>query len=139
MLYAPLTFSICRRGLINDSLYAETFSRSRWSSSSWGPKRIKQVRSPLLLLVFLKCVPWINFYGNTFGRILSCSLFMWWNLTIHASWETLVNKLLLFENTHTHTHTGKEKREWERVMRGAATMKSGLLTSTPKDSFLSFT
>lgn len=30
------------RGLINDSLYAETFSRSRWSSSSWGPKRIKQ-------------------------------------------------------------------------------------------------
>lgn len=31
-----------RRGLINDSLYAEAFSRSRWSSSSWGPKRIKQ-------------------------------------------------------------------------------------------------
>ncbi|EEF30209.1 hypothetical protein RCOM_0104450 [Ricinus communis] len=30
------------RGLINDSLYAETFSRSRWSSSSWGPRRIKQ-------------------------------------------------------------------------------------------------
>ncbi|KAF3945150.1 hypothetical protein ACB098_06G009800 [Castanea mollissima] len=31
-----------RRGFINDSLYAETFSQSRWSSSSWGPRRIKQ-------------------------------------------------------------------------------------------------
>ncbi|KAF8410896.1 hypothetical protein HHK36_003433 [Tetracentron sinense] len=31
------------RGLINDYLYAETFSRSRWSSLSWGPRRIKQV------------------------------------------------------------------------------------------------
>ncbi|TQE05405.1 hypothetical protein C1H46_008995 [Malus baccata] len=30
------------RGLINDSLYAEAFSRSRWSSLSWGPRRIKQ-------------------------------------------------------------------------------------------------
>ncbi|KAL6975144.1 hypothetical protein U1Q18_023939 [Sarracenia purpurea var. burkii] len=30
------------RGLINDCLYAETFSQSRWSSSSWGPRRIKQ-------------------------------------------------------------------------------------------------
>ncbi|XP_057983067.1 uncharacterized protein LOC131167970 [Malania oleifera] len=30
------------RGLINDGLYAETYSRSRWSSSSWGPRRIKQ-------------------------------------------------------------------------------------------------
>ncbi|KAB1215029.1 Regulatory protein RecX [Morella rubra] len=30
------------RGFINDGLYAETFSRSRWSSSSWGPRRIKQ-------------------------------------------------------------------------------------------------
>ncbi|GMH05843.1 hypothetical protein Nepgr_007683 [Nepenthes gracilis] len=30
------------RGLINDFLYAEAFSRSRWSSSSWGPRRIKQ-------------------------------------------------------------------------------------------------
>ncbi|KAM7499034.1 hypothetical protein LguiA_023448 [Lonicera macranthoides] len=30
------------QGLINDFLYAETFSRSRWSSSSWGPRRIKQ-------------------------------------------------------------------------------------------------
>lgn len=30
------------RGLINDSLYAESFSESRWSSSSWGPKLIKQ-------------------------------------------------------------------------------------------------
>ncbi|KAF5479106.1 hypothetical protein F2P56_005607 [Juglans regia] len=29
------------RGFINDSLYAETFSRSRWSMSSWGPRRIK--------------------------------------------------------------------------------------------------
>ncbi|CAI9295390.1 unnamed protein product [Lactuca saligna] len=30
------------RGFINDLLYAESFSRSRWSSSSWGPRRIKQ-------------------------------------------------------------------------------------------------
>ncbi|XP_021906086.1 uncharacterized protein LOC110820800 isoform X2 [Carica papaya] len=30
------------RGLINDSLYAESFSQSRWSSASWGPMRIKQ-------------------------------------------------------------------------------------------------
>ncbi|XP_073157458.1 uncharacterized protein [Henckelia pumila] len=30
------------RGLINDCLYAETFARSRWSSLSWGPRRIKQ-------------------------------------------------------------------------------------------------
>ncbi|XP_076927521.1 uncharacterized protein LOC143591094 [Bidens hawaiensis] len=30
------------RGLINDLLYAEAFSRSRWSLSSWGPRRIKQ-------------------------------------------------------------------------------------------------
>lgn len=29
------------RGLINDQLYAETFSQSRWTSSSWGPRRIK--------------------------------------------------------------------------------------------------
>ncbi|CAH2053840.1 unnamed protein product [Thlaspi arvense] len=29
------------RGFINDSLYAESFSRSRWSSLSWGPRRIK--------------------------------------------------------------------------------------------------
>ncbi|KAJ4976645.1 hypothetical protein NE237_001751 [Protea cynaroides] len=31
-----------RRGLLNDYLYAEAFSRSRWSSSFWGPRRIKQ-------------------------------------------------------------------------------------------------
>ncbi|CAI9755012.1 unnamed protein product [Fraxinus pennsylvanica] len=30
------------RGLLDDCLYAETFSRSRWSSSTWGPRRIKQ-------------------------------------------------------------------------------------------------
>ncbi|KAG7581771.1 Regulatory protein RecX [Arabidopsis suecica] len=30
------------RGFINDSLYAESFTRSRWSSLSWGPRRIKQ-------------------------------------------------------------------------------------------------
>ncbi|XP_024965401.1 uncharacterized protein LOC112505700 isoform X2 [Cynara cardunculus var. scolymus] len=30
------------RGFINDFSYAEAFSRSRWSSSSWGPRRIKQ-------------------------------------------------------------------------------------------------
>ncbi|XP_022139669.1 uncharacterized protein LOC111010517 isoform X2 [Momordica charantia] len=30
------------RGLINDGLYAEAFSRSRWSSSSWGPRKLKQ-------------------------------------------------------------------------------------------------
>ncbi|EXB97667.1 Regulatory protein recX [Morus notabilis] len=33
------------RGLINDSLYAENFCHSRWSSSSWGPRRIKQALS----------------------------------------------------------------------------------------------
>lgn len=31
-----------RKGFINDRLYAESFSQSRWSSSSWGPRRIKQ-------------------------------------------------------------------------------------------------
>lgn len=31
------------RGLLNDGLYAESFSRSRWLSSTWGPKRIKKV------------------------------------------------------------------------------------------------
>nr|AEV41053.1 putative regulatory protein RecX family protein [Oryza minuta] len=30
------------RGLLNDSYYAESFSRSRWLSSTWDPKRIKQ-------------------------------------------------------------------------------------------------
>ncbi|PIA58914.1 hypothetical protein AQUCO_00400041v1 [Aquilegia coerulea] len=30
------------QGFINDYLYAETFSQSRWSSSTWGPRRIKQ-------------------------------------------------------------------------------------------------
>ncbi|XP_027187418.1 uncharacterized protein [Cicer arietinum] len=31
-----------RQGFINDRLYAESFSQSRWSSSTWGPRRIKQ-------------------------------------------------------------------------------------------------
>ncbi|XP_073525607.1 regulatory protein RecX-like [Phyllobates terribilis] len=30
------------RGMLNDSLYAEAYSRSRWTSSYWGPRRIKQ-------------------------------------------------------------------------------------------------
>ncbi|XP_004960217.1 uncharacterized protein LOC101755778 isoform X2 [Setaria italica] len=30
------------RGLLNDGFYAESFSRSRWMSSTWGPRRIKQ-------------------------------------------------------------------------------------------------
>ncbi|KAF5207024.1 regulatory protein RecX family protein [Thalictrum thalictroides] len=30
------------KGFVNDYLYAETFSQSRWSSSTWGPGRIKQ-------------------------------------------------------------------------------------------------
>lgn len=30
------------RGLLNDGYYAESFSRSRWLSSTWGPRRIKQ-------------------------------------------------------------------------------------------------
>ncbi|KAK6134202.1 hypothetical protein DH2020_032058 [Rehmannia glutinosa] len=29
-------------GLINDCLYAETYSQSRWSSSSWAPRRTRQ-------------------------------------------------------------------------------------------------
>lgn len=31
-----------RQGFINDRLYAESYSQSRWSSSTWGPRRIKQ-------------------------------------------------------------------------------------------------
>ncbi|XP_026392939.1 uncharacterized protein LOC113288197 isoform X2 [Papaver somniferum] len=30
------------RGFVNDDLYAEAFARSKWSSSTWGPRRIKQ-------------------------------------------------------------------------------------------------
>ncbi|KAL5717092.1 hypothetical protein ACHQM5_010164 [Ranunculus cassubicifolius] len=30
------------KGYINDYMYAETFSQSRWSSLTWGPNRIKQ-------------------------------------------------------------------------------------------------
>lgn len=30
------------RGMLNDELYAESFSRSKWLSLSWGPRRIKQ-------------------------------------------------------------------------------------------------
>lgn len=30
------------RGLLNDGFYAESFSRSRWLTSTWGPRRIKQ-------------------------------------------------------------------------------------------------
>ncbi|KAH7684194.1 Regulatory protein RecX protein [Dioscorea alata] len=30
------------RGLLNDDLYAESFSRSRWLTANWGPRRIKQ-------------------------------------------------------------------------------------------------
>ncbi|WOL19202.1 hypothetical protein Cni_G27998 [Canna indica] len=33
--------SIEDRGLLNDGLYAESFSRSRWLTSTWGPRRIK--------------------------------------------------------------------------------------------------
>ncbi|XP_020100792.1 uncharacterized protein LOC109718801 isoform X1 [Ananas comosus] len=33
---------IKKRGLLNDGLYAESFSQSRWLSSTWGPRRIKQ-------------------------------------------------------------------------------------------------
>lgn len=29
------------RGLLNDGLYAESYSQSRWQSSAWGPRRIK--------------------------------------------------------------------------------------------------
>ncbi|CAN0857891.1 Regulatory protein RecX [Linum grandiflorum] len=37
-----LVASLQHRGYVNDSLYAESFARSRWSSLSWGPMRIKQ-------------------------------------------------------------------------------------------------
>ncbi|KAM0936530.1 putative regulatory protein RecX [Dioscorea sansibarensis] len=30
------------KGLLNDDLYAESFSRSRWLTANWGPRRIKQ-------------------------------------------------------------------------------------------------
>ncbi|KAK1311116.1 hypothetical protein QJS10_CPA08g01853 [Acorus calamus] len=33
---------LAARGMLNDGLYAEIFSQSRWLSRSWGPKRIKQ-------------------------------------------------------------------------------------------------
>ncbi|CAK8533406.1 unnamed protein product [Lathyrus sativus] len=33
---------LLRQGFINDKLYAESFSQSRWSSSTWGPRQIKQ-------------------------------------------------------------------------------------------------
>ncbi|KAK6934650.1 Protein of unknown function DUF868, plant [Dillenia turbinata] len=40
--FKKVDFSTCSRGLINDFLYAETFSGSRWSSLSWWPWCIKQ-------------------------------------------------------------------------------------------------
>ncbi|XP_042440100.1 regulatory protein RecX-like isoform X1 [Zingiber officinale] len=40
---AAVISSAKERGLLNDGLYAESFSRSRWLSSTWGPKRIKWV------------------------------------------------------------------------------------------------
>lgn len=46
-------FFLYVRGLINDGLYAEAFSQSRWSSSTWGPGRIKQVSQWLLVVFFL--------------------------------------------------------------------------------------
>ncbi|XP_066349797.1 uncharacterized protein [Miscanthus floridulus] len=33
---------LAARGLLNDGFYAESFSQSRWLSSTWGPRRIKQ-------------------------------------------------------------------------------------------------
>uniref|UniRef100_A0A1D1XK37 Regulatory protein RecX n=1 Tax=Anthurium amnicola TaxID=1678845 RepID=A0A1D1XK37_9ARAE len=33
---------LATRGLLNDGLFAESFSQSRWISSSWGPRRIKK-------------------------------------------------------------------------------------------------
>ncbi|XP_057534846.1 uncharacterized protein LOC130813128 isoform X3 [Amaranthus tricolor] len=44
------------RGLVNDYRYAEMFSLSKWESSSWGPRRIKQDKYTLYishLLCFL--------------------------------------------------------------------------------------
>lgn len=29
------------RGMLNDGMYAESFTRSRWLSSTWGPRRIR--------------------------------------------------------------------------------------------------
>lgn len=43
---------LCFRGLINDGLYAEAFSRSRWSSSTWGPRKIKQVTASNFFFFF---------------------------------------------------------------------------------------
>jgi hypothetical protein len=42
------------RGLVNDGLYAELFSQSKWLSSTWGPRRIKQVN--LLMFLFVHAV-----------------------------------------------------------------------------------
>ncbi|KAI3937629.1 hypothetical protein MKW92_001362 [Papaver armeniacum] len=33
---------VIQSGFVNDDLYAEAFARSKWSSSTWGPRRIKQ-------------------------------------------------------------------------------------------------
>ncbi|KAM1753218.1 hypothetical protein ACFX12_005833 [Malus domestica] len=41
-IFCEFDLEVYCRGLINDSLYAEAFSRSRWSSLSWGPRQIKQ-------------------------------------------------------------------------------------------------
>jgi hypothetical protein len=45
-----ILFICSQRGLLNDGYYAESFSQSRWQSSTWGPRRIKQasIFSPLL-------------------------------------------------------------------------------------------
>ncbi|OAY81785.1 hypothetical protein ACMD2_21432 [Ananas comosus] len=44
------------RGLLNDGLYAESFSQSRWLSSTWGPRRIKQVRTMSLSFPFIQAL-----------------------------------------------------------------------------------
>ncbi|EOA30979.1 hypothetical protein CARUB_v10014125mg [Capsella rubella] len=48
------------RGYINDKLYAESFSRSRWSSLSWGPRRIKQVIFTFTFLMRIQM--WSNLF-----------------------------------------------------------------------------
>ncbi|WVZ87606.1 hypothetical protein U9M48_034217 [Paspalum notatum var. saurae] len=40
------------RGLLNDCSYAESFSRSRWQTSTWGPRRIKQASIFFSFLAF---------------------------------------------------------------------------------------
>lgn len=62
----PLILVFYCRGLINDCLYAETYSRSRWSSSSWGPRRIRQVNLTLYYAINCSKYVFLVYHWQTF-------------------------------------------------------------------------